>query len=72
MAKVDVVCRYCQKTENVKRHGKGSSSHHRYHCYACHKTFQLNYTYQACNPGVKAQIVDMVINNGGIRDTLEL
>ncbi|MBD1229562.1 IS1 family transposase, partial [Xenorhabdus griffiniae] len=46
MAKVDVVCRYCQKTENVKRHGKGSSSHHRYHCYACHKTFQLNYTYQ--------------------------
>ncbi|MCP9270408.1 IS1 family transposase, partial [Xenorhabdus sp. XENO-1] len=35
MAKVDVVCRYCHKTENVKGHGKGSSGHPRYHCYAC-------------------------------------
>ncbi|MCC8380931.1 hypothetical protein [Xenorhabdus sp. PB30.3] len=25
MAKVDVVCRYCHKTEDVKGHGKGSS-----------------------------------------------
>ncbi|BET97926.1 hypothetical protein TCT1_28470 [Xenorhabdus sp. TCT-1] len=46
MAKVDVVCRYCHKTEAVKGHGKRSSGHSRYHCYACRKTFQLNYTYQ--------------------------
>ncbi|MDC9623944.1 IS1 family transposase [Xenorhabdus sp. XENO-7] len=69
MAKVDVVCRYCHKAEEVKGHGKGSSGHPRYHCYACRKTFQLNYTYQACKPGVKEQITDMAINNGGIRDT---
>ncbi|CDH04905.1 Insertion element iso-IS1N protein insA [Xenorhabdus bovienii str. oregonense] len=69
MAKVDVVCRYCHKAEEVKGHGKGSSGHPRYHCCACRKTFQLNYTYQACKPGVKEQITDMAINNGGIRDT---
>ncbi|MBC8945653.1 transposase [Xenorhabdus indica] len=33
------------------------------------KTFQLNYTYQACNPGMKEQIVDIVMNNSGVRDT---
>ncbi|WFQ80061.1 IS1 family transposase [Xenorhabdus sp. SF857] len=69
MAKVDVVCRYCHKAEEVKGHGKGSSGHQRYHCYACRKTFQLNYTYQACKPGMKDQIVDMAANNGSIRDT---
>ncbi|MCP9267030.1 IS1 family transposase [Xenorhabdus sp. XENO-1] len=68
MAKVDVVCRYCHKTEDVKGHGKGSSGHPRYHCYACRKTFQLNYTYQACKLEVKEQLVDMTENNGGIRD----
>ncbi len=69
MAKVDVVCRYCHKSEDVKGHGKGSRGHPRYHCYACRKTFQLNYTYQACNPGMKEQIVDMAMNNSGVRDT---
>ncbi|PHM55990.1 transposase [Xenorhabdus hominickii] len=29
------------------------------------------YTYQACNPGVKEQIVDMAINNSGVRDIAE-
>ncbi|PHM39179.1 transposase [Xenorhabdus mauleonii] len=33
------------------------------------KTFQLNYTYQACKPGMKEQIADMAMNNSGIRDT---
>ncbi|WP_187650959.1 IS1 family transposase [Xenorhabdus indica] len=69
MAKVDVVCRYCHKSEDVKGHGKGSRGHPRYHCYACRKTFQLNYTYQACQPGMKEQIADMAMNNSGVRDT---
>lgn len=38
-------------------------------CYACSKVFQLAYTYQACKPGVKEQIIDMAMNNSGIRDT---
>ncbi|WP_072061456.1 IS1 family transposase [Xenorhabdus khoisanae] len=40
MAKVDVVCRYCHKTEEVKGHGKGRTGHPRYHCYSCRRTFQ--------------------------------
>ncbi|MBD2814785.1 hypothetical protein ID850_08405 [Xenorhabdus sp. Flor] len=48
---------------------KGSSGHPRYHCYACRKTFQLNYTYQACKLGMKEQFIDMSTNNSGIRDT---
>ncbi|WP_338885473.1 IS1 family transposase [Xenorhabdus sp. TH1] len=62
MAKVDVVCRYYHKTEDVKVHGKGSNGHQRYHCYACRKTFQLNYTYQTYKPSMKEQITDMAIN----------
>ncbi|PHM69872.1 IS1-like element transposase [Xenorhabdus sp. KJ12.1] len=72
MAKIDVICHYCHKTEDVKGHGKGSSRHPRYHCYACRKIFQLNYTYQACKLGVKEQLVDMEENNGGIRDTARI
>ncbi|MDR0219339.1 MAG: hypothetical protein LBI71_10790 [Enterobacteriaceae bacterium] len=44
MAQVDVVCHYFHKTEDVKRHGKGSSGHPRYYCYACRKTSQHTYT----------------------------
>ncbi|KLU14494.1 transposase [Xenorhabdus sp. GDc328] len=69
MAKIDVVCRYCHKSEEVKGHGKGSAGHPRYPCYACRKTFQLEYSYRACNPGVKEQVVDMAMNNSSIRDT---
>ncbi|MDX7993288.1 IS1 family transposase, partial [Xenorhabdus sp. psl] len=61
--------RYCHQPDDVKGHGKGSAGHPRYHCYACHKTFQLEYSYRACQPGVKDQIVDMAMNNSGIRDT---
>ncbi|CDM91181.1 Insertion element iso-IS1N protein insA [Xenorhabdus bovienii] len=66
MAKVDVYCRYYHISELVKGHGKGNGGHR---CYACCKVFQLEYTYQACKPGVKEQIINMAMNNGGIRDT---
>lgn len=29
----------------------------------------LNYRYRACEPGIKAQVVEMAINSSGIRDT---
>ncbi|BET95861.1 IS1-like element transposase [Xenorhabdus sp. TCT-1] len=72
MAKVDVYCRYCHTSEQVKGHGKGNGGHQRYRCYACCKVFQLEYTDQACKPGVKAQIFDIAMNNGGIRDTARI
>jgi len=33
------------------------------------KTFMLEYCYNAYEPGIKEQIVDMAINSSGIRDT---
>ncbi|MDE1485752.1 IS1 family transposase [Xenorhabdus bovienii] len=69
MAKVDV---YCHKSEQVKGHGKGNGGHPRYRCYSCYKVFQLEYTYQACKPSVKEQIVDIAMNNGGVRNTARI
>jgi transposase-like protein len=33
------------------------------------KSFMLVYQYNACKPGIKAQIIDMATNGSGIRDT---
>lgn len=33
------------------------------------KTFQIDYTYRACKPGMKEQIVDLLMYNAIIRDT---
>ncbi len=44
----------------------------RYRCRftACDKShFLLDYSYRACLPGVKKQVLDMAINGSGIRDT---
>lgn len=69
MAKVDVRCPFCEMTAPVKKHGYGNGGHQRYRCQACKRTFQLDYAYRACQPGMKAQIVDLAMNNAGIRDT---
>jgi len=69
MAKVDVRCPYCEKTDSVKNHGYGKSGHQRYSCQSCKRTFQLDYAYRACQPGMKAQVVDLEMNNVGIRNT---
>lgn len=69
MAKVDVRCPFCEQKKPVKKHGYGKSAHQRYRCQACKRTFQLDYAYRACQPGMKAQIVDLAMNNAGIRDT---
>lgn len=67
MAKVDVRCPFCEQTDSVKKHGHGK--HQRYRCQTCKRTFQLDYSYRACQPGMKAKIVDLAMNNAGIRDT---
>ena len=69
MAKVDVRCPFCGQTGPVKKHGYGKSGHQRYHCQSCKRTVQLDYAYRACQPGMKDQIVDLAMNNAGIRDT---
>ena len=34
-----------------------------------HKTFQIEYAYTVCAPGVREKIVDMAMNGYGVRDT---
>ncbi|WP_157879484.1 IS1 family transposase [Xenorhabdus poinarii] len=69
MATVEVKCRFCNQIKAVKKHGKGKGGHPRYRCFSCHRTFQLDYSYRACHAGIKEQVVDLAMNNSGIRDT---
>jgi transposase-like protein len=69
MAMVDVKCRYCNQTEDVKKYGKSHRGHQKYRCFACQKVFQLEYTNRACQPGMKEQIIELAMNNAGIRDS---
>lgn len=68
MATVTVKCPYCGSIE-VIRYGKSRSSHQRYKCKHCAKVFQLDYRNRACQPGFHKQIIDMVMNSSGTRDT---
>lgn len=47
MFKRRVCCRYCSRTNAVKKHGTAPSGYQRYRCGHCQKTFQINYIYQA-------------------------
>ncbi|WP_099137728.1 IS1 family transposase [Xenorhabdus innexi] len=58
-----------RQTKDVKKHGIGKGDHLRYRCLCCNRTFQLDYSYRACQAGIKEQVVDLAMNNAGIRDT---
>ena len=68
MVCVKVKCVKCGSTEVIK-YGQRPNGHQRYRCKSCNKTFQLEYTYKACEPGIKDKIVDMAMNASGTRDT---
>lgn len=69
MATVEVKCPFCGQTDPVKKHGLGSIGHQRFRCQTCCRSFQLEYEYRACQQGMKEKIVDLAMNNAGIRDT---
>lgn len=69
MAFIEVTCRYCQRSDRVRKQGVSKSGHQRYRCEHCQRTFQLDYSNTAYKPGVKEQILDMAMNGSGIRDT---
>ena len=68
MISVQVKCPSCH-SELLYRHGKARSGMQRYRCRDCHHCFQLDYLYEANQPGVAEKIVDMALNGSGIRDT---
>ncbi|MGR5377210.1 IS1 family transposase [Vibrio harveyi] len=63
------ICRFCNKTEPVRKQGNGHSGFPRFRCIECRKSFQLDYVYEAYKPDVKEKIVDMAMNSSGVRET---
>ena len=68
MAYIEIKFVSCGSTKVIK-HGISTSGHQRYRCKSCFKTFQLEFKYKACAPGVREQIIDMAMNSSGTRDT---
>ncbi|MDC9598334.1 IS1-like element transposase [Xenorhabdus anantnagensis] len=66
---IEVVCRYCGQTKPVPKHGTGKTGFPRYYCKNCQKTFQLNYRYNGHESGTKNKIIDMAMNDSGVRGT---
>ncbi|CDH07099.1 Insertion element IS1 1/2/3/5/6 protein insA (IS1a/IS1b/IS1c/IS1d) [Xenorhabdus bovienii str. oregonense] len=62
---IEVICRYCDQAEPVRKYGTGKIGFPRYYCKDC----QLNYRYNDHKPGMKEKIVDMAMNGSGVRDT---
>ncbi len=69
MASVSISCPSCSATEGVVRNGKSTAGHQRYLCSHCRKTWQLQFTYTASQPGTHQKIIDMHMTSVGSRAT---
>ncbi|EEV9288512.1 IS1 family transposase, partial [Escherichia coli] len=67
MASVSISCPSCSATDGVVRNGKSIAGHQRYLCSHCRKTWQLQFTYTASQPGTHQKIIDMAMNGVGCR-----
>ncbi len=56
MASISIRCPSCSATEGVVRNGKSTAGHQRYLCSHCRKTWQLQFTYTASQPGTQKGI----------------
>ncbi len=71
MASVSISCPSCSATDGVVRNGKAPpdisaiSAH-------CRKTWQLQFTYTASQPGTHQKIIDMAMNGVGCRATARI
>ncbi len=71
MVYIKVLCPHCG-SDDVVLHGKNTTGKQRLLCRnteCSHKTFQLDYAYNAYKPGVKQQVIEMAMNGSGTRDT---
>ncbi len=72
MASVYISCPSCSVTDGVVRNGKSTAGHQRYLCSHCRKTWQLQFTYTASQPGTHQKIIDMAMNGVGCRATARI
>jgi transposase-like protein len=63
-----IVCPDCEQGDLVKN-GHSENGTQRYRCKSCGKSFQLDYSYQAWQPGMKEKIDEHTLNSSGVRDT---
>ena len=71
MVSVPVYCPHCHSTEVIKA-GKQANGTQRYQCQngqCVRRIFLLQYQDRGRVPEVRRQVVDMVLNGSGIRDT---
>ena len=71
MVSVPVQCPHCHSTEVIKA-GKQANRAQRYRCHndQCQRRiFLLQYQDRGWVPEIRSQVVDMVINGNGVRDT---
>lgn len=61
-------CPHCEQSDLVKN-GHSENGTQRYRCKSCGKSFQLDYSYQAWQPGMKEKIDEQTLNSSGVRDT---
>ena len=69
---VSISCPSCSATDGVVRNGKSTAGHQRYLCSHCRKTWQLQFTYTASQPGTHQKIIDMAMNGVGCRATARI
>ncbi|UUM39502.1 IS1 family transposase [Shigella sonnei] len=72
MASVSISCPSCSATDGVVRNGKSTAGHQRYLCSHCRKTWQLQFTCTASQPGTHQKIIDMAMNGVGCRATARI
>ncbi len=65
MASISISCPSCSATEGVVRNGKSTAGHQRYLCSHCRKTWQLQFTYTASQPGTHQKIMALLQIVGG-------
>ncbi|WP_173676699.1 IS1 family transposase, partial [Escherichia coli] len=67
MASVSISCPSCSATDGVVRNGKSTAGHQRYLCSHCRKTWQLQFTYTASQPGTQQKIIAIAMHGVGCR-----
>ena len=62
-----ILCPSCNQGDIVKN-GHSENGTQRYRCKSCKKSFQLSYSYNAWQPGIKEKIEEQTLNSSGVRD----
>jgi len=67
----EIGCTNCKCTDIVKN-GHRPNGDQRRKCNKCKKSFQLEYRYNANQPGMAQKIDNQILNSSGVRDTARI